>query len=94
MFWESALRQQREGIFLTEVVHWCCCGIDVHKKLIAACLIQGGKREVREFGTMTMEIQDLVNWLTGAGCERIAMESTGIYWKPLYNLFTKKLSRL
>ena len=70
-----------------EVVYRCCCGIDVHKNLIVACLREGGRQEVREFGTMTGEIKALANWLTEAGCEMAAMESTGPYWKPLYNLF-------
>jgi len=55
--------------------------------MIAACLNKGGKRELREFGTTTGEIRGLANWLTEAGCEMVAMESTGVFWKPLYNLF-------
>ena len=70
-----------------EVVYRCCCGIDVHKKLIVACLRKGGRQELREYGTMTPDIKELASWLTEAGCEMIAMESTGVYWKPLYNLF-------
>jgi transposase len=70
-----------------EVVYRCCCGIDVHKKMIVACLNKGGKRELREFGTMTSEIKALANWLLESGCEMIAMESSGVFWKPLYNLF-------
>lgn len=70
-----------------EVVYRCCCGIDVHKKVIVACLINGGEQELREFGTTTSEIKTLANWLTESGCEMIAMESTGVFWKPLYNLF-------
>lgn len=70
-----------------EVVYRCCCGIDVHKSLIVACLRRGGKQELREFGTMTCEIKALASWLSEAGCEMAAMESTGSYWKPLYNLF-------
>jgi len=70
-----------------EVVYRCCCGIDVHKRVIVACLNNGGKRELRELGTTTGEIRELANWLTEAGCEMIAMESTGVFWKPLYNLF-------
>jgi transposase len=70
-----------------EVVYRCCCGIDVHKKMIVACLINSAKRELREFGTTTGELKKLNAWLTEAGCEIIAMESTGVYWKPLYNLF-------
>ena len=70
-----------------EVVYRCCCGIDVHKKLIVACLNKGGKQELREFGTATSEIKAMASWLAESGCEMIAMESTGVYWKPLYNLF-------
>lgn len=70
-----------------EVVYRCCCGIDVHKRMIVACLNEGGKQELREFGTTTSAIKELANWLTESGCEMIAMESTGVFWKPLYNLF-------
>ncbi len=70
-----------------EVAYRCCCGIDVHKKVIVACLVNGGEQELREFGTTTSEIKTLANWLTESGCEMIAMESTGVFWKPLYNLF-------
>lgn len=70
-----------------EVVYRRCCGIDVHKKVIVACLVNGGEQELREFGTTTSEIKTLANWLTESGCEMIAMESTGVFWKPLYNLF-------
>ena len=70
-----------------EVVYRFCCGIDVHKKVIVACLVNGGEQELREFGTTTSEIKSLANWLTESGCEMIAMESTGVFWKPLYNLF-------
>ena len=70
-----------------EVVYRCCCGIDVHKKLIVACLNKGGRQELREFGTATSEIKAMANWLIESECEMIAMESTGVYWKPLYNLF-------
>ena len=69
------------------VVYRCCCGIDVHKNLIAACLRKGGRQELREYGTMTGEIKSLANRLTEEGGEMIAMESTGPYRKPLYHLF-------
>ena len=52
-----------------EVVYRCCCGIDVHKSLIVACLRTGSKQELREFGAMTREIKALANWLAEAGCE-------------------------
>ena len=70
-----------------EVIYRRCCGIDVHKKSITACLNIGGKQELREYGTTTRDIKELANWLIEWECEMIAMESTGVYWKPLYNLF-------
>jgi hypothetical protein len=74
-----------------EVVYERCCGVDVHKKTVVACLIVPGPRgrpskEIRTFGTMTEDLLQLVDWLTAAGCTHLAMESTGVYWKPLYNL--------
>ena len=70
-----------------EIVYRCCCGIDVHKKMIVACLNQAGKQELRTYGTATSDIKEMARWLKDSGCEMIAMESTGVYWKPLYNLF-------
>lgn len=69
-----------------EKVYDICCGIDVHKKLIVACLRSNRKSEVREFGATTKELLKLADWLTESGCEMAAMESTGSYWKPLYNV--------
>lgn len=69
-----------------EKVYDRCCGVDVHKKLIVACFKQGQKQEIREFGASTRELLELVQWLEEGGCEQVAMESTGSYWKPLYNM--------
>ena len=69
-----------------EKVYDKCCGIDVHKKLIVACLLCGKKSEVREFGATTDELLELADWLISAECEMVAMESTASYWKPLYNI--------
>jgi transposase len=68
-----------------------CCGLDVHKKSIAACLIVPGpdgkpQQQVRTFSTMTEDILRLGDWLSEAGCRHVAMESTGVYWKPIFNL--------
>lgn len=67
-----------------------CCGIDVHKKLIVACLRTGNKKEVREFGACTRELLKLADWLQENDCQMAAMESTGSYWKPLYNVLKGK----
>ena len=62
-----------------------CCGIDVHKKLIAACFWKSNKQEVREFGATTRELSELADWLKTSDCKMAAMESTASYWMPLYN---------
>lgn len=69
-----------------EKVYDSCCGIDVHKKLMVACLVCDRKQEIREFGASTRELLDLADWLTQNGCQMVAMESTASYWKPLYNV--------
>ncbi|MEY8256247.1 IS110 family transposase [Erysipelotrichaceae bacterium 66-17] len=69
-----------------ENLYAVCCGIDVHKKLIVACLRQGDKTQIREFGASTRELLELADWLIDHHCEAAAMESTGSYWKPLYNI--------
>ena len=70
-----------------EKVYDKCCGIDVHKKLIVACLKKGNTQEIREFGATTRELLEMADWLKDGGCEMVAMESTASYWKPLYNIF-------
>jgi transposase len=74
-----------------EVVHGRCCGLDVHKDTVVACVLTPGpggqpRREVRTFGTLTDELLALGDWLAEAGCTHVAMESTGVYWKPIWNL--------
>lgn len=69
-----------------DVIHPICCGIDVHKKAIVACLNSNGQRTVRTFGTMTEDLLALVDWLLASGCHHVAMESTGSYWKPIFNI--------
>jgi transposase len=67
-----------------------CAGIDVHKNILVVCLRIGRKTESREFGTITGEIREIVAWLKSNGCSMVAMESTGSYWKPLYNIFEQE----
>lgn len=67
-----------------------CAGIDVHKKLLVVCLRIGRRTETREYGTNTGEIREIVRWLQENGCQMTAMESTGSYWKPLYNIFEQE----
>src|SRR5579859_5161929 len=65
-----------------------CCGLDIHRDTIVACLLTPGgagrrAKEIRTFGTVTDEILALGDWLAEAGCTHVLMESTGVYWKPL-----------
>ena len=74
-----------------ERLYRCCAGLDVHKRTVVACLVrtaEDGRRskELRTFGTMTDDLLALADWLQTAGCAAVAMESTGVYWKPVYNL--------
>jgi transposase len=74
-----------------EEIHARCAGLDVHKKSVVACRTKpaaGGEkvRETKGFGTTTVELLELVDWLHEWGCSHVAMESTGDYWKPIYNL--------
>jgi len=71
-----------------EVIYKSCCGIDVHKNKIVACLkIKGKKNEIKEFRGQTEDIKNMANWLIENNCEKIAMESTASFWKPLVNIF-------
>jgi transposase len=67
-----------------------CCGLDVHKKTVVACVLvrkgAGWEREIRTFSTMTMELLVLHDWLKAYGVTHVAMESTGVFWKPVFNL--------
>src|SRR5262245_52989932 len=78
------------------VHHTVCCGIDVHKKSVTACLMWGPadrepEWEIRRFGTMTSQLKVMVKWLKQANCEIAAMESTGAYWKPVWNVLEGKI---
>ena len=72
------------------VVHPVCCGLDVHKKKISACLLGAGDAAdtilIKEFGTFTDEIEQLRTWLAEHECPIVAMESTGVYWRPVHNI--------
>lgn len=74
-----------------EVLYTRCCGLDIHKKSVVACLIitepgQKPVKETRTFRTMTADLLALADWLSDMGCTHVAMESTGVYWRPIYNL--------
>src|SRR5260370_14619254 len=74
-----------------QVVHERCCGLDVHKKTVVACILislANGEvqRHTRAFSSMTASLVELSDWLESLAVTVIAMESTGIYWRPVFNL--------
>ncbi|MDE2778384.1 MAG: IS110 family transposase [Chloroflexota bacterium] len=69
-----------------DTFHLRCCGLDVHKKSVVACAITPEGRETRTFRTMTGDLLTLADWLRERRVSQVAMESTGVYWKPVYNL--------
>jgi|SRR5579871_4121345 len=75
-----------------EVLYTRCCGLDVHKSTITACVrIQDGGSKtgkiVRRFDATTCELRAMANWLVEEGVTHVAMESTGVYWKREWNIF-------
>lgn len=75
-----------------EVVHEVCAGLDLHKRSVMACVLKSaGARgrtdaNVKQFGTSTGDILEMADWLKAQGVQHVAMESTGVYWKPVWNL--------
>ncbi|NJD28424.1 MAG: IS110 family transposase [Chloroflexi bacterium] len=69
-----------------DVVYERCAGLDIHRDTVVACAITPEAREIRTFGTMTAELLGLADWLVEHGVTTVAMESTGVYWKPIWNL--------
>ncbi len=77
----------------------CCCGLDIHKESIVACILKGPieeklkpRSEIREFGIQLKDLHELRKWLKGNNCHYVAMESTGIYWQPVYSILETSLS--
>jgi transposase len=82
-----------------EILYERCCGLDVHKRTVVVCLLMPGptgapSKQIRTFGTMTADLLALSDWLAAAGCTHVAMESTGVFWKPIYNLLEDRFALL
>src|SRR5262245_64105179 len=82
-----------------DILHPCCAGLDVHKDTVFACVRRlgpgGAAREtIRVFGTMTPDLLGLGDCLAEAGVTHVAMESTGVYWKPVYHLLEGRFALL
>jgi len=69
-----------------EVMYRRCCGLDVHKASVVACVVTPEGEETRTFGTMTADLLQMADWLSEQAVTHVAMESTGVYWKPVFNL--------
>ena len=69
-----------------QVMYERCAGLDVHKKTVVACVVTPEGQEIRTFSTMTVDLLGLSDWLLVCGCTHVAMESTGDYWKPVFNM--------
>ena len=68
-----------------------CCGLDVHKEVLVACLLKGRldeepEPEIREFPTLLNGLDEFKKWIIENNCRHVAMESTGVYWFPIYNV--------
>jgi transposase len=82
-----------------DIVYPRCCGLDIHKKSVVACVIVPGpngqpRKAVRSFGTMTADLLELADWLNAQGVTHAAMESTGPYWKPVWNVLEGSITLL
>lgn len=82
-----------------DVLHERCCGLDIHKRRITACVLTPGERgkprkEVRSFETTVAQLLALGDWMAEEGVTHVAMESTGVYWKPVYNLLEERFTLL
>ena len=69
-----------------QVIYSRCCGLDVHARTVVACLCVDGLKQTRTFSTMTGDLLLLSDWLAQASCSHVAIESTGVYWRPVFNL--------
>jgi transposase len=79
-----------------DVLHPRCCGLDVHKSSISACVLlrEAGRvqKHQRRFGAMTQDLHELAEWLRQFRVTQVAMESSGVYWKPVWNILERQVT--
>jgi transposase len=69
-----------------DVLYERCCGLDVHRDTVVACFKAGREKDIRKYAATTDQLSHLAAWLIKVGCTHVAMESTGVYWKPIFNV--------
>jgi transposase len=80
-------KQLSRGQGIMDIIVDRGCGLDVHKETVVACIMGSGiKKEIRTYSTMTNDLLRLKGWLSDQGITHVAMESTGVYWKPIFNI--------
>ena len=82
-----------------EILYAICCGLDVHRDSVSACLRWQGAsghvtKTLRTFGTTTPALLTLCDWFVATGCTHVAMESTGQYWKPLFQILKGSVAQV
>ena len=82
-----------------DVLYERCCGLDVHQKTVVACVLVSSasgspRKEVRTFGTMTEDLLALADWLDSIRVTHVAMEATGVYWQPIWNVLEERFALL
>jgi transposase len=88
---EESIMASNKNTPVLSIVHGICCGLDVHKREISACVVETRsdgtiQSHLKQFGTFTDELVRLRDWLCGLDCPIVAMESTGVYWRPVHNV--------
>ena len=82
-----------------DAIYPCVAGLDVHKQTVVACVRRLDSRgrvskQVKTFGTMTRDLLELGDWLSQQGATYVAMESTGVYWKPVFHLLEGRFTEI
>ena len=98
-FFEASDAARWKGVARWKLSIPCCCGLDVHEKSITACVLWAeakgkSRKEKKRFGTFTHDLLQLADWLEQCGVTRVAMESTGVYWKPVWNILAEQFEVL
>ena len=94
----DVLRRRRKE-WIMETILACCAGLDLHKKSVEATVRRREAndhfhKETRHWGTMTRDIRAMADWMAAQGVTQVAMESTGVYWKPIYNILEGRFTVL